>query len=358
VQKKRPHVVAEKLIASDSTWVEVFHPEFDGIYWSYEDRRSIDAYSKQAYLACNGIFVTSGFYGRETPNISIADKGSPAQIAMPCLLVDDKNGRFPLNIQRNGIVDKRFPFQRELAASIADVFARELYLSLNMAPVPSNIPEALRQADRVFSKFSKYRRAQILGLSSCGWIPLDAAVMSGKLPSVVIFDVSQGEYDGYLCGLEFSENSALLIPFLLDGQGYGAVVAAFRVILEGSNQWNYSSPIERFQKFVLGMRVFVRQDIDNAFRKRGGLPQYLLRGMVLRSTIDGWFVYEVGSPGDVSDEDISNAVGEMEITKSRCVVFCYFDPAVNAELIETAEPFAPAWLETVPNGYLAREPTA
>lgn len=352
-ERVRRLVLQEPVVDKERQWVEVQSDDFEGIYWSYEHSRPSSTYSTKRYLSCNGIFVTSVPYGTAVPEIIISSENGPFSVEHPTLLVNDKNGRLPLNVQRSGMVDREYPFQSQLTESIADVYARDVYLALSVDPNPVNFPAVVRDLRSRLRKYGTHGRHQLVGLSRKGWVPLERRILGRGVPRAVVMEVvNVTNFDGVLLRLPIDEKvDELRVPFIVDGQSMGVMIAFIRSVMEGE-AWGYESPIRPYQALISGMRLFIREDIVEGAQKRGGLPLFLWRQLTVVHCGGGWSVYEVGNPlphrGPFDD-----FIAIADSARSRIIAYCYLD---DGELVASDEAahssFSRAWLSITGTGYV------
>ena len=349
-------IVQVPLVAENSDWTQVDAERFEGVYWSYSHKRSkLSGYTPGHYLACNGIFVAdSTGYRSGLPPLSIAGKDGWIQIRHPTLLVDDKNGRLPLTVQRTGIADGRYPFQDALEASIAEELSRRLFLALSIPAQSANCAAALKRVNSVAHEFGSIQRGGV-GLSALGWTPLDPGVLLTTLPSVALIEFgSQTGYDGLINRLDIDRWPELMrVPVVSEGGGGGYIVRFVRSMIQGS-QWGRENPFDAYLKAIVGLRVFVSENAYKALNKKTGLPQYLWRTLRLVESHHGWRVYESGSP-PASVESAENLIELAHSTESQVFCVAYFDAQrLSAEEVKKPVPskFSEAWLTISPSGFV------
>ncbi|WP_127168310.1 ATP-binding protein [Xanthomonas sp. BRIP62415] len=334
------YVVAEPLVSQSSVWTPVDVPDFESIFWSYDLplRRSSSLY-------CNGLYVCSDNYSRNLPKISLSSGGVEFKVGHPDLLVNDKSGRLPLNVQRDGIVEKTYPFQDLLESSIAESYAREMIGALRIKSSPENIGRAIKAARKVAGKFRTHR-ASLIGLGPQGWFVLESAIISSiDTPTFVLELFDSSTFDGYIGKVDPSFlTGRSVIPLVVDSSGAGASVGFIRTILDGQGWWGFQSPLA--SERVMGMRVFISDAVDVALKKKGGLPQYLFRKLDEVFRGEGWVVYEMGKPAHeaVSFEDV---IREAKNSSSRAFAYAYMDigGVVAAETVKSK--FSKEWLAQV-----------
>ncbi|GAA0889203.1 HD domain-containing protein [Rhodanobacter soli] len=349
------------LVDRESSWTSVSTKGFDGVFWSYESKIS-GYYSNYSYLCCNGLFVCNVEYHSSLPDINISGASSGFRVAHPSLLIDDKDGRLPLTIQRSGLAEDRYPFQDELVQSVADEYCRDIYLALSIDAVPSNIPLAIKRVGDCLKKYGAKARAQLIGLAKSGWIPLDDFLLQDRLPKEVMLELGSGDdSDWLISGINFLKHPDLLIaPFLVESSGLGVTLGFVRSIMEGSC-WGYENPFKSYGERVFGMRFFIRSDANKFLLKKGsGLPQFLWRQLNSVYEDDSWCVYDVGSP-PTSSSGFGELLGLAANSSVKVFCFCYFgdeilsvddgEKLVLAEKQATNSPFGQAWLDICSSGY-------
>jgi signal transduction histidine kinase len=97
-------------------WRRISHPDFEDVLWTY---------SHAPELVCNGIKVQTGDMMQDPQPESEWDRRFG--LRMPNVSVFDPDGRLPLNLQRTGYADERYPFDDVLADDvIRDFIAHSL----------------------------------------------------------------------------------------------------------------------------------------------------------------------------------------------------------------------------------------
>ncbi len=356
----KPRITVKRpLIAKASTWTEVVAEGFDGVYWSSVDPQNSMRSDGDRYLACNGIFVSVKEHGNNNtlPNLSICSKEGPIKIAHPYLLVDDKDGRLPLNVQRSGVAELQYPFHDALEESIAEEYCRNLYLALSMPARSENFTALLRTLRLHLGSFGNVR-TPFIGLSTEGWLPLEPAVLRKALPRTALLEFgSNSSYDGLIPRLDLNKWPGLVcIPSLSDGSGASYVIGFVRSLLQGS-AWTVSNPFSIFLPGMTYLRLFVSRSSKEAMSKKTGLPQYLWRMLVKVLDDDEWTVYEYGKKeiAAIADNDLLESA---RISGAKAFAFVYFDDPRTIDLPEDAPSttkFSKAWFEICPTGYVRNE---
>ena len=101
------------------------------VYWCY---------NKAPYLTCNGIYVTNSGYVRNVLLETVIRDNSYEALNYPSLFIIDPDGAFPLNLQRNALRTKDYPFGRQLIKDVLAEGLAKLFFNgptkLNSAAIP------------------------------------------------------------------------------------------------------------------------------------------------------------------------------------------------------------------------------
>lgn len=332
------------LLEIDSGWVPLDAPSFGDIYWSYTHPILGIQNPHKGFVACNGIFVSELEYRAAFPKLGIVNFQGVCPIRHPILLVDDPEGRLPLNIQRDGLAERRYPFQVELEKSIADVYAREIYLALEMDATPGNLREALEALE---SRLAPYHyQESVIGLSKKGWIPLDETLLSRFKPNVVAYELlGRADTNSGLSKLDLDNNEELiLLPWRHEGAGVYRSVAFVRGIL-GEALWGEKNFFEHWQSCISGYRFFIRNDVLSSLEKKAILPKFIWRQLKLVLEKDNWSVFDAGDE-EFSVEKAKEVIDRIKESDCRLMALVAYHRETN-EILTLPEltPFANAWLE-------------
>ncbi|GEM_PF-3509390 len=339
------------LVSKDSPWVEVIVPGFESVHWCYGPRQTRQTEYGYSYtprfLACNGIRVMEYNYGRNDPALLISSKGSSFTVGHPSLIVNDRDGCMPLNVQRDSLVDAEYPFQAELVSSVAEAYVRELYRALLIPPAPENIPKAMRMASEAASRFDSAAK-QLIALDASGWIPLEPAVFSRNLREWMLVELFDGgRRNGYITSSEVTMGSNItLVPIVTSSGGQGAAVGFVRSLLD-EPYWSLENPAYSYRDHVSGMWVFISQEVEVSMLKKGGLPQFLIRQLECVHRLQGWAVYRCGDPENLEglDRIIEGAIA------SEGRVFAYVS-LTSGVVTESVTPFYEHWMAQVPDAHV------
>ncbi|HFK2921894.1 TPA: ATP-binding protein [Stenotrophomonas maltophilia] len=338
-------------ISEDSPWVGIEAPGFESVFWSYGPRvmrqMPYGHYYAPRYIACNGIKVLDCEFRSHAPSISISSKSSQFEIGHPNLAVNDRDGRFPLNVQRDSIMDQEYPFQAELVSSIAESYVRELHQALLIDPIPQNIPRAVRAASNAALSFDSSAK-QLVALDKSGWIPLEEAVFGRNLKEWMVVELFDGgRLDGYITSPNMKlEADKILIPVISNSGGQAASVAFIRTLID-EPYYSIDNPAYRYRDHVSGLWVFMTEEIDASMTRKRGLPQYLIRQLECVLRLEGWVVYKIGDPASIGE--LEEKVRIASTAKARA--FSYVSLSSQART-EDVTPFYEHWMQQVPGTYV------
>lgn len=94
-------------------------PDYESIKWTYSTLSR--QYSFNSMIACNGIIITESY----RPNDFI-DSYNKIISKKPSLLITDKEGIFPIKLDRNDIDCQQFPFEKELLEEVSKHYLAQL----------------------------------------------------------------------------------------------------------------------------------------------------------------------------------------------------------------------------------------
>ncbi len=345
-ERNPPWVTPQQLLSPDGIWSYLESQDFESIFWTY-DRIPDTQRSIHGFLICNGILIRHSLHDENLPKFEISTRKSPFRAAHPRLLVNDRDGRLPLNVQRDGLAESEYPFQDSITKSIAELYVRDIHRALCIEATPLNINEALKGVRSVIKKYimSSHHVGGVasIGLTQKGWIPMEPTLLEKNLPSCFIFEMYESiSFDGFLANLDITaEPNSMLVPIVVDSTGGGIALTFFRSLLD--SDYLGSSPAAIFARRIAGLRIFVSSAVnDNIFRK-GGLPQFLLRRLNKVFENDRWFVYESDSPHK-SDNSIEEIIKIADDSNAR--VFAYAYTSDGQSMLEET-PFQKAWTHLV-----------
>lgn len=340
--------IQEPFISQNSDWTEIECDGFERVLWSYSSKIVWENYSHH-YVACNGIIVCEAAY-RSTPVVRVSGKGGIVDSGHPAILIDDRDGLLPLNIQRSGLAQDEYPFQRNLVDSIADELCRELYISLGLPAIPTNVPKILKRVYKCLRKYGNVSGTTV-GLGANGWLPLEPAMLRRFMPKCALIEAVQKGRVGLIPNWNMDDlDGLLLIPHVLDSTGFGAIQSWVRAMLLGS-QWNYRSPFEFKDLNIAGGILFISSQVQSFLaRPSGGLPKYLWDGLKEVVSEGDWIVYQVGEIVD-GYVDVRSTI-ERARACDAVAFFFHFTRDESANVKGLATPLSSGWLSLCPDGYL------
>lgn len=129
-------------------------PEFEKIEWKYK----IDKYGRfsfnQVLLACNGIIITKNLkYQKGNFTYTYVKDKEFVITSKPSILIEDKEGLFPLKLDRNDIDCIDLPFEKELLIEVSKEFIAEiLTLKVDVKKEINEYELRCHNANLVFTK--------------------------------------------------------------------------------------------------------------------------------------------------------------------------------------------------------------
>lgn len=181
----------DAVLAGEDGWNVVDVENFELVAWKYKDRKD---YRNSNFISCNGFIVSASTY--RFPDIQISEKGSGFELGHPSLVIIDKDGRLPLNLQRDQLAEPEYPFQEELSVSIAASFVGRMREELDRGGSLAQICVRLRSLYLKYWGSIHYRGFMpVFGVGN-EWAPSDAGLLAKRAPENIIIDFIAGaDYD-------------------------------------------------------------------------------------------------------------------------------------------------------------------
>lgn len=337
-----------KVASEDSEgWVKFVAADFSRVQWR-SPRTGHYSNLDDGRLACNGIFVAEDSWGRSLPSVNISPSGGAYDVVHPDLLVDDKDGRLPLNVQRDGLVDSGYPFQKELEDSIANEYAMKLAASIDVAASPANFRACASQVSLIRRQFSNSRDVAI-GLTDLGWVPAEVEVFKSLGLNRFVLDYCESSaLAGLISKLRPGELPGwTLMPLNVSSAGTGTFVGRLRGLIDNHSDSENHVPYQ--VGAVEGIRIFAEDSLVAAAKKKGGVPNYLFRSLTLYGQFNGWTVFDFGDTSGLdSDCDWSERCESLTAKMgSGSKLFAFVAYGELAASVKSA--FLQAWLKVVPD---------
>ncbi len=270
-------------------WRAVPNTDFDYIGWSYSEKIQVgkpDYSYSRSFLSCNGLFVS--YVDRGGPELHISSPGSPFKAATPTLLVLDKKGLFPLNIQRTGLSAAQYPFQEALEDSLASSLSKALLAAVNLPPVPSSIPHALTSIYNVLADSCQYywhamQGKPLVGLNNGGWFVCEPKVLRElSLGDIAMEMVVKGSSSLALSNASEQDVTQLtLLPAPYDSFSNASFKQFLRGVLDGS-------AFERFGRRALSGVVYFSEDYLAGLDRKPKVPKFLMQDTTMMPRTASW----------------------------------------------------------------------
>lgn len=326
-------------------WVAFHAPDFEALRWS---PARVSRYGRRpGRLACNGIFVTEYTWNGDLPEIRISPDAGAYRVHHPDLLVDDRDGRLPLNVQRDGLVDAEYPFQQFLEESIATAYATRIIETIKYDADPANLRACALDLVAVRRDFSDSLSCPV-AITGGGWIPLETEVFRRVGLKKFFLDYCESaSFRGVISSLESDKLSGwTLVPLNLGSAGLGAVVGRFRDLIDKQKRTGHDVPYAVGE--IKGIRVFIRKEALSVAKRKGGVPNFLMRTLVEYGEFNGWFVLDFGdcsmAEGECDWDARSHELTANAPETSRIFAFVWYDSLSENE----SSPIADAWEAAVP----------
>lgn len=131
-------------------WKSFFTDDFGEVQWTYEKN------SSKYQLICNGIIIPEGYILR--------GYSFPRFVHAPLVSITDKNGKLPLNLNRNSLEKNNLPIEEELM--------RNIYYDL-LEKLEKNSDFGILSSDRLIAECGYFKHPSIGGWSTYGMHPED-----------------------------------------------------------------------------------------------------------------------------------------------------------------------------------------
>jgi molecular chaperone HtpG len=275
-------------------WSRTKHDEFDDVMWSYGDTKW--SYSRNGFLFCNGIFVTSNIHGR---SIKISPGLGYISCEIPNLIVFDQDGKLPLNLERDAINYSDFPFKEQLATDLSDRIVKELGKLIE--PHKSGFNPALISdivecnikglIDEVY--FHDFTLSRFL-ISKNKAIPMDIDLVARNKPEIIIIDAPLSFEHGAWNSPSLENCSEYFIPTRVSTAGKGKRSNWIRTMFELDN--DYLPPIGRLP--IVGRRILISKSEEQRLVSASYVPVTFWRKLTKEVENEYWVMYCIGNVGD------------------------------------------------------------
>ena len=249
-------------------------PGFDDLHWSYT--------SGEPALVCNDILVNRwGYGGAGDREVEI---GKGLFLKNPAISVFDRNGLFPVNLQRNGLAVPVLPFKDQLIESQCEDFIAWVLVNSPVQPF----------LDSSTLRFPPVRYDQtrpLFGFVEKGSLLIDSWTMSQIRASRVVFVPT-----GTRISVPFLKGE-LRVPLDLKRAGADVRKAWFRCAM-GWNLRDKTMPFDRLGH--IGARIIVTKAFYETLKTPGIVAQFLWSQIRVDISNDRWTVLSIGNCTDSS----------------------------------------------------------
>ncbi|MCP5363684.1 MAG: ATP-binding protein [Hyphomicrobiales bacterium] len=298
-QKKLPGRFTYRM---GNEWVSIEVEGYSSVLWSRRTLQSQCLYkTKETALFSNGIFVFEPKdYGKNERIIDNNKLSADISISTPTILITDKDGRLPVNLQRDGLAELdetlcstlRFSLSREL---IAEAIAKAPELSPFSQEGNKHLSSRYLSCDFKRGQAYKEKSRPHWSWEDGGWRLADVSVATRKQWLLVLFD----DFDlSYLDDKrEHLEDVSVVWQHAGASAGnFNDIRRFFRDILKG-DFWNRIQGVNSQDVYLRSQLVFSKGVLDKI--NSGTVPNYM------RDLMDSRIV-EFGRSYSVSTTDISH----------------------------------------------------
>lgn len=335
-----------------SVWRRISAEGFDDVLWTYE---AFERWNMPDDLViCNGIYICHAGSKTVPP---VSPTLGEIYVHPPSLVVYDPDGRFPINLQRNGISAEHISFARELAVDISNYLAKRLVDAFErLTPTISADNIALSLDPKIPGLEQRYRTAAqtaYIVLSKSGIVPVDADLIGEAGISSILLDATNLS----------SNRGAFRSRTIRDWVEYYCAVPAISQTKSSRTQFLRASvgdstdygDVGYFAGMnIVGRRILVRKSDVAEVVRPGWVPRTLWKRLVMERDLGDWAMWAFGEVPEMT-LDLASAIAELDQHESFGFTLIYFGPVTSttANLQDPeGSPFATAWKQLVGSAML------
>ena len=339
-------------------WYRVESEDFDDVFWSYNEYKLSENYYQDYYpvLICNGIYVNKTSHSSSDSQISFYwDNNQFLNPKKPTVILYDKDGSAPLNIQRNSLTESTPNFVKSISKDV----------TLNL--VQSFFDEFSSDDFNNFGKLTK----KVLDLKVLNWE--HRGYYSSSFIDFFVFSTEGITVLDKKMFLELNPSSFQFIPYDKTALNDSSVLAKYFTnfsyviskfdsassklhwVREYFELMDANSNKTKFGKIILdylsGSRLLIRKSDYTEVCKPNSLPKRFQKQLNIVWEDDDWYLLENPILGKLpSFTDPENLVKQLEQRELVGTIFHYFDwdapnPDIKTEKPSIGYSIAEAWLE-------------
>jgi molecular chaperone HtpG len=314
------------------------------IFWTYQGR-----YPPYPSVMCNGIIITERNYEKPTKILEYGDLDSPS------ILVYDKDGRLPINLQRTHLIVPNDDFTKSLSISITDdLMAYALVSGIESHCIGKTELGWLKGQYPGFSspRYYSYPRVQKYRwfLNCDGFGFSDTDLMCANRPKAFIFAYTNRESDGEAEEIinikSIPEGCNLLFCRSFSNSDLNRKKSLVRDLVNIENNYLSLTPLPRDEVKILSRRLFYKKSIFNEMKmsRSGEHLLGLIKSIETNTEIyhENWFVISFGECPSSPNVDLREADGWLHAAGVDAIAECYVE-----QLPDLSSPVARRWLDVL-----------
>lgn len=324
----------------EDTWHRLYAPGFDDVTWTYQPiSKDRYYYGKSTSLICNGIIITDRL---TILGLDISEELRIIDMSCPSLVVFDQDGRLPINLERNDLVNWRIPFIDELAADLSEFLAKNLTLhikSINTSKRKEILQKILNPNIPGLSA-GRHQNASRLMICGDSILPIDYHALKESKVKKIFIDAA----------------------LMSDGQGswnseeFGKICTNYWIIDEinttkGARSYWIRNFFEIRQEIsplgilpISGKRIFLKKSDIKTVVAPTYVPKTFWNRLITEWENEKWGSYCLGNPPAL-EVDFELMSKQLETSKSFgfSVIYLNWDNHSSADSETETSPFFKAW---------------
>jgi len=328
----------------DKEWHSLKVKEFDNVFWTYSTIGDKPGYKRNyPSLICNGINITDEL---NLENLEISKEFGFIKADAPSLVVFDQDGKLPINLERNCLVDTSLPFLETLISDLAIYVANEIKaycLKLENYFFGSRVELLEKMIVKGMIPLSEWNRYHYFKTSQFiihddDILPMDYDLLSKEKPNALYLDPRMQGANAFN-SKEFKKICS-----------YYVVCRTNRVSKEMRSRWVRGFlESERDEQFsplpIYTKRILIQKSEILEIVRQGYVPKTKWNKLITEWENDKWMMLTLGCAPDF-EGDIEQLCKELDDSHSYGFYVYYLDWS-KTKVKDKSEmsPFAKAWLD-------------
>jgi len=328
----------------DKEWHSLKLKEFNNVFWTYAIIGDKPSY-KHDYpsLICNGINITDNL---NLKNLDISKEFNFIKVKVPSLVVFDQDGKLPINLERNRLVNTSLPFLETLISDLAIYVANEIKLyclSLETSSLESKVEPLEKMIIKGMPPLSEWSRYYELKSSQFivhdnDILPMDYDLLSKEKPDALYLDPRMEEI-GAFNSEEFKELCS-----------YYVICRKIRPTKDSRSQWVKgfleSKSDEQFSPLpIYSRRILIQKSEISDIVCKGYAPKTKWNKLLTEWENNKWAMLTLGNAPDF-EGNIEQLCKELDDVNSYGFYVYYLDwTKTKVKDKSNMSPFAKAWLD-------------